>query len=557
LSSSQSFVVLKKNGWAASEFRLGIWTLVLLNERENMNKRFKYLSAVAGTILAFSDTLFAVAAGDKAASPPEPPAVLTVQTDRPVRQMSGGMGASWHAIRVEFQPDSNRQYKYQVRENCPQGSAVAANPPLDSGAWNDIERLGRWLGLDWLRVEIDRRMYEPQPHQFNWKSDEMVTLYRILDWCESNGADVFLTEMWRDVEWLAYPGVHPLMSAPNSLDDFAEGLAELANHLIREKQYTCVKWLCFANEPPGGTWGYWWSRGADNAPFSPAFNAVRAALDQRGLVLPLSGPDWTDLPKLVPIKIDFAPQVGAYDLHSYGAPNKDFLNTVTDWAKWSHQQGKPFFLTELGDMSLGWGTNNPGPKSFAAVLSVAEKILCGLNAGVDGFNRWSFLNRGDQDGQWQLVRTWDLETQRYLHRAEPEPVPFYGYAMLTRFTAKYSHVLPAEWKFQTGPANSPLVFAAALRSPKGQLTLILLNRENAALETQFRWPGLDRKRTLCRYELTEENLSRPRFKIAPAGKRTISPADSAFTYAIPARSLVVFSTYELLPEAQGITDELP
>jgi len=339
---------------------------------------------------------------------------LSVDLERPLHRMAGGIGASWHAIRVEFQPESNAKYEYRVRAQCPQGSAVGANPPLDWKAWKDIDRLGEWLGLDWLRVEMDRRMYEPGRGEFTWDSEEMRTLYRILDWCQANGADVFLTEMWRDVDWLAYPGVHPLMSAPNSLEDFAEGLAALADHLLRTKHYSCVKWLCIANEPPGGSWGYWWSRGADEAPFSPTFKAVRQALDRRGIALPLSGPDWTDLPKLDPAKLEFAPYLGAYDIHSYGAPSDRVSHILGDWAQWAHQQDKPFFLTELGDMSLGWGNTNPGPRSFEAVLSVAEKVLRGLNAGVDGFNRWSFLNRGDQDGQWQLVRTWDLEHKRYL-----------------------------------------------------------------------------------------------------------------------------------------------
>src|ERR1035441_4018094 len=98
-----------------------------------------------------------------------------------------------------------------------------ANLPLDSAGWKDIGRLGEWMGLDWLRVEMDRRMYEPQKGRFDWESQEMRTLYRILDWCQCNGTDVFLTEMWRDVDWLAFPEVHPLVSAPNSLADFARG----------------------------------------------------------------------------------------------------------------------------------------------------------------------------------------------------------------------------------------------------------------------------------------------------------------------------------------------
>jgi hypothetical protein len=361
--------------------------------------------------------------------------------------------------------------------------------------------------------------------------------------------------MWRDVDWLAYPEVHPLLSAPNSPEDFAAGLAALADHLVREKHYTCIKWLCIANEPPGGPWGYWWSRGPDNAPLSPAFKAVREALDRRGLALPISGPDWTSLPNLEPAKLDFAPYLGAFDIHAYEAPNADATRILGDWANWTHQQGKPFFLTELGDMSLGWGTNNPGPKSYEAVLSNAEKILCGLNAGVDGFNRWSFLNRGDLDGQWQLVRTWDGETKRYLEHAEPEPVPFYGYAMLTRFTAKHSDILPCEWQFQTTNRQLPRVFAAALRSPRGHLTLIVANRESVAVETRFRWAGLDRRSVLHRYELTEDKLKQPGFKLAPEGRITVSPRQPEFSQTLPPRSLSVFTAYDLAPDAPGVIAE--
>jgi hypothetical protein len=37
-----------------------------------------------------------------------------------------------------------------------------------------------------------------------------------------------------------------------------------------------------------------------------------------------------------------------------------------------------------------------------------------MEAGVSAFNRWSFTNRGDLDGQWQLIRTWDMENKKYL-----------------------------------------------------------------------------------------------------------------------------------------------
>jgi hypothetical protein len=45
------------------------------------------------------------------------------------------------------------------------------------------------------------------------------------------------------------------------------------------------------------------------------------------------------------------------------------------WADWAHAQGKPFFLTEYGNMQLGWGGDDPNPKSFD---SNASDVICVL-----------------------------------------------------------------------------------------------------------------------------------------------------------------------------------
>jgi len=56
-----------------------------------------------------------------------------------------------------------------------------------------------------------------------------------------------------------------------------------------------------------------------------------------------------------------------------------------------------------------------------AVLSNAEVVIRALNVGVDGLNRWSFTNRGDLDGQWQLVRSWDRERKAFFEEVAPSP----------------------------------------------------------------------------------------------------------------------------------------
>jgi len=61
--------------------------------------------------------------------------------------MRGGFGASWHAI---------EQPLPMVGGVSHGGSAWGANPPASNDrAWRDIYRHADWLGLDFVRVEID------------------------------------------------------------------------------------------------------------------------------------------------------------------------------------------------------------------------------------------------------------------------------------------------------------------------------------------------------------------------------------------------------------------
>ena len=366
---------------------------------------------------------------------------ITINRNIVKYQMAGGIGASWHAI-SEAEIDENEEYEWALRYINSRGSAWGGNPPVtDTKAWEQVYDHAKWLGINWIRVELSARMYEPERNQFDWDNVEMQALYKILDWCEENNADVFLQQMWSNVKWNSYPGVQPLLSAPKSIDDFATGLSTLVSYLLEQKQYSCIKWLCLTNEPPGGNWGSWWSKGPEDAPLTPAFKAVREALDSKGIDLPVSGPDWTDLPVFDANKIDFDAYIGAYDIHSYHGINQDQQKTLAEWANWAKEKNKPLFLSEIGNMDLGWKESHPGPKTFDAALSNLESILRGMDVGVHAFNRWSFTNRGDLDGQWQLIRTWDIEKKEYLKDVVAEPTAYNGYGIITRFNANNSRVV--------------------------------------------------------------------------------------------------------------------
>ena len=470
-------------------------------------------------------------------------AVVKVNISQVNHILRGGMGASWHAISKDF-PLNNEKYKIPAREKNSRGSAFGGNPPVtDTVAWKQIQDHASWLGMNFIRVELSQRMYEPERRKFDWNNEEMQALYNILDWCQKNDADVFLQQMWGYVEWNAIPGVHPLISAPKSLDDFADGIATLIEYLTKEKGYTCIKYFCMTNEPPGGPWGYWWELNGQKGSVSGAWKRLKEEFDRRNIDIPISGPDWTSMPPFDITKLGFAPWLGAIDIHSYNGVNPEGEANLKKWDDWAHGQNKPFFLSEYGNMTLGWGDDNPGQKSFDAALSNANDVIRGLRAGVDGFNRWSFTNRGDLDGQWQLIETYDREHKKYLSQIKPENEAYYGFAIISRFLSKYSSVVSCI-------SNQPdsALMASALVSPKGELSIFLVNLKDTSINVQ-----LDIITTganlLNVYQVSKEIVTKPAFELNPiASFKAIEKKE----LNLPARSITTVSSYLLENSQNGI-----
>jgi hypothetical protein len=484
---------------------------------------------------------------------------LSVDARAVVHTMSGGFGASWHAIEEPIPVEGERSHG---------GSAWGANPPAsDARAWRQLYRHADWLGLDFVRVEVEQRMFEPERGRFEWGSPEMRILERILDWCESRHADVFLQCMWGNVDWNAFPEfrgnpVKRVHSGPFSMRDFADGLAALVQHLVQTKHYTCIRWLCINNEP-GYDWS-WWQR-PPNEPMSlrDGLAAVRQALDRAGLNVPLSGPDWTDLPDLKPDRVDFDGFIGAYDLHSYyarfdwqtgdGYPLAVAEQHLASWRQWANARRKPLFLSELGTMVYGWGGNKPGPSTWPAAIKDAELVVRALNAGVDGFNRWSFINRGDLDGVWQMIDTWDSERKALRKEITPRPNAYFAYGLISRLAAKHSSVIACQ---QHGGEidGTNRVFSAALQSPDGNLTWIIVNDAPRAWTAQLSLTGCQRP-NLHQYQVTQAQSDRPDLKINPLRSVRLAAGQAKFSDSLPPMSLTLYSTWHLRHATSGIIED--
>lgn len=475
---------------------------------------------------------------------------MRVNTDSVVYTIKGGIGASWHAMTKDYPPE-NDKYDYPVKSYLPRGSAYAGNPPLsDTAAWVQLYKHASWLGLNFVRVELSQRMYEPERNVFDWNNEEMKVLYKILDWCEANHADVFLQQMWSDVVWNAYPGVHPLISAPYSLDDYAEGIFTLLQHLTKTKKYSCIKYFCITNEPPGGaagTWGYWWNFGYHFScgGITPALQKVREVLDAKGINIPLSGPDWCRLSSFDESKIDFDKYIGAYDAHSYEGIDDRNDVFLSKWILWAHQHNKPFFISEIGNMNLGWGGDNPAPKSFAASLSNASDVICGLNKKADGFNRWSFVNRGNIDGQWQMVNTYDNEKKTYNTAITPVDNSYYGYGILTRFLGKHASTLALQTENDIDSVKQ-----TAFRNLDGNIVVLFVNNKKNAVDVSLTMKAVSPNKPFQLYQLTEALLMQPDFRLDPVKK--ITGFNKPRTFTLLPKSIAVITTYNFRQEDAGV-----
>jgi hypothetical protein len=475
---------------------------------------------------------------------------VEVNTGKVIRVMRGGIGASFHAIERPMLP-------HRPNGSMVGGSAWGANPaPDDDRRWREVLAHADWLGLDWCRVELEQRMYEPRRRVYDWDGAEMRILYRILDWAEKRGTHVFLQQMWGNVEWNAHPSMRGdhigiATSGPHSMEDFAYSLGELLQHLTQTKGYKCIKWVSINNEP-GGAWGWW--LGPDRKPLSitPGLKAVRAEFDRRGLKTPLSGPDWTDLPSLDPGRIDFDAYIGAYDIHSYSAnfdgssggyPLSVAEQRLREWADWAHSRGKPFFLSELGTMAYGWRLRDAGPSTYEALIKDAALVVRGIRAGVDAFNRWSFVNRGDLDGQWQLIDTWDPDRNRLLDRVVPHRNSYAMFGLLSRYTGLESSVVETSITGELDPKGRQVV-AAALRSASGETTVMVVNESYRAASAQVRISQLSKP--LRRYQVTTADRDRDCLRL------TAVPRPAAFADVLPPLSITIYTTVDLPDTHPGI-----
>jgi hypothetical protein len=181
-------------------------------------------------------------------------------------------------------------------------------------------------------------------------------------------------------------------------------------------------------------------------------------------------------------------------------------------------------------------------------LKNASLVVRGINSGVDGFNRWSFTNRGDLDGQWQLVRTWDVDRNQLLDSFVPQPNAYYQFAMLSRYLPRHSGVLASRVEAPFLAPDRKLV-ATALASGNRNITILVVNESYRPVDLKMELEGLHAPLRLLHYSLTKETEDKGQVDLVSDRSFAVS---KELSDRISPTSIVVYSTYSLGSDAPGL-----
>ena len=451
--------------------------------------------------------------------------------------MSFGLGQNWHVSDGLCYLPGSKVFDYAA------GSAWGAVPPhTDVEKWNQIFYHTSWLGIDFIRLIIEQHMYCPEKDGvYTWESNEMKNLYRVLDWCESNKVDVFLTEQFAHTPWNCPPDAKSVViHSPVNVDAWAQAYAAMVDLLVNKKHYTCIKCLNIGNEPERGfkgTDGWSWK---DGASWSEGLDkAIHYVREVKGIPIPFAGPD--DYCRVDTVRTD--KRLGIYELHRYQVNTTNPDAAFANWIDSARKEGKPFFLGEFG----GW-IANPGQQShsYRYNIGVVAWTIKELNMGVDGMLRWNFINRGDLDGDWQMIDTFDTLNNTYYTKINPHPNTYFTQGLLSRFTAKNSIILKTL-------TNNNAINAAALKTKNGNYTAFVVNTDSIiSYKMTLTLGNLNGNLKLYRYKVTPVDAEKTDIKITFSALFQLNFQSNIFVDKLEANSLFIYTTYKLEPGEKGI-----
>ena len=143
---------------------------------------------------------------------------------------------------------------------------------------------------------------------------------------------------------------------------------------------------------------------------------------------------------------------------------------------------------------------------------------------------------------------------KLLQQYTPHPNTYFVLGLLSRFTAKHSDVLGC--RVEGGRSGAwQRVFATALRSPHGNLTLAIVNDAKTEYGVSLELHDIAKDSMLYRYSIHSAQRDRADLRIDPQTQYRLSRTATTFKDRLAPMSLTIYSTYRLADSDDGVMAE--
>jgi len=295
-----------------------------------------------------------------------------------------------------------------------------------------------WMKTSFVRIMMLAKWCFVSDGKYDWENEDMAALYRHLDYCQSRGVTVLLTEWGIERDWVQIAGI-------NYVDDnrFLDIIADYLDYFINVKGYTCIKYISLVNEPNYEVMDFpRWSEGIKKLHNKLIEKRLYGKVQIVG-----PGQSWDDnwFYNSVNSLRDY---LDHYTIHRYefqekvyNGDLKSYLDGMISYVKENDPNfdEKYFFITEAG-MADGLSTEkHPWIDSVSYGNFMASYASLALNAGVDAVLAWMMDDNSHEDfefGLWKDKKN-GMKTRPY----------FYVWSLLSRYIPKGADIYRTFPKF--------------------------------------------------------------------------------------------------------------
>lgn len=337
--------------------------------------------------------------------------------------------------------------------------------------WTIIRNRVAFMRLPAARVMMLCRWCLKKDGTFDWETNRMKKLYRILDICQQTRTTVFLTDWGCVRSWTRAPGIKDTADPK-----YAHTIATYLDYLINTRKYSCIQYFILVNEPNNEAGGYNdWKKGIQNLSQALTDKKLDNAVKITGSDASQSNAGWhrrsaQDLKDIIQV----------YDLHQYADDSAvKYGNLRSHWKKmWKTARSidpsaseKKFVVGEAGmnDNAVHPRGNRNIEKHWYGVF-MADYAVQTLNAGTHSVIAWMLDDNSHKNFFWGAWANSEKEI-----KLRPW---FYPWSLLCRYIPQGSDVYEVRFASGRKPVNPRLVRFLAVQLPGKEWTFVVVNRDS-------------------------------------------------------------------------------